>query len=195
LFHNGMLKEPRTSPPSISAALRIASDWENVCLAEALAREVAQRLNPFSRRGSSHRVCWYFENNPLDMSRQFPPDRARQWGIPGLLPALPPPMVRLKSPPGPEAQIDELLVVPPEALRVLASFAHRDALAELRWEYGVSRDVLLLPEERTENAMWRLLYKRPLREFANPFAPLLEIWSLGYALLDLTREEIFLGML
>jgi hypothetical protein len=187
--------EPTLSPPDLRSALAVALDVPGVLWAESLAQEAAQRLAVWGVRTQRPNICWCTGGSPDELWRRFSPARCALWGVAGVLPPeiAPELVVKRRGPASnPLDVVYELLYFAPTRWRSVASVAYHDALAELRWEKGIQRELRLRPSMVREARLPDALDWAELGSLPNPLPPLLDLWSLGYSLLDISRDCLFL---
>ncbi len=173
-------RELRDAPTSVAMAVALAADTPGVTAAELLAWEVAARLSAWCDWRPS-RVQW----------RLVDPDRWTtvhgRGGGPWRLPAQCA-VVALHRADDPTRGLPVSLS---RALRRGGRYganAHWDLDRAWLWRYAADRGLRIPALDAVPRALW----DKGFHEVDDPFAPLLRLWSTGYALQSVTADAIIL---
>lgn len=173
-------RELRDAPTSVAMAVALASDTRGVAAAEQLAWEVVARLAPWSPWRPS-RVQWRVVD-PVRWTSAH-----GHGGGPWRLPAQCV-VVALHRADDPTRGMPASLTRSLRRGGPYGANAHRDLDRAWLWGYAASRG-LRVP---ALDAAPRALCDMGFHEVADPFAPLLRLWSTGYALQAVTPDAITL---
>lgn len=176
-------------PADLHQALLLASDVEGILTAEALAWEVAERLQAW---GSTRpqKILWWStqEHRERALTRLRLPLQAPWLGVFGALRAL---GVIPFSEEQQRANSERKATIrnaakdqPAEALTALI----KDVNLDFAWRYAAGQGYVV-PQPKT-SAQWPV--GRAFSELPNPIEPLLEIWRLGYVLVLLREDALVL---
>lgn len=169
------------TPPTRAACVAFASDPEGIETAEALAREACARLSPweqpdnrFAPWKSPHqdRPVWslYRERSPSQTHYDWRAETLTK-GPRHLLYFLDERFKKERPSSSPTNRQHA-------SRAVLQNCVETDLLGSRHWQEAIQRRLTIPPK----STLGEKLSGRPLQELPDPFAPVLSLWSIGYAL-------------
>ncbi len=177
------LGRARSSPPSVALAVALASDPNGVAAAEALACEARARLAPWGTRALSRVVWWWL---PRDWVHSLGDARA----------AVRPYLFDDAEGAGVVAADARSIAAENPRFAALSARAVRDwrSVRSLAWDDTARAVGWAHLAERGDVIEYGGPTGQRFADLPNPFAPVSDIWSTGYALVRVTADAIVLGV-